>query len=226
MKILGSLVIVLALGWWAGTHWYEPGWRYDVLGVDVSHHQGSIDWPTLAQDRVVFAYIKATEGGDFQDPRFAENWRGAREAGVHPGAYHFFTLCRPGADQAANFIASVPNEPGMLPPAVDLEFGGNCSARPSLVEFRTELDVFLEQIAAHFGAKPMAYTTDDFYDFYLAANPPDVHWWIRSLVAEPNRSDWVLWQYYPGSRDGVTGSVDRNAFRGTSVEFEALLNGF
>ena len=73
MKILGSLVIVLAIGWWAGTHWFEPGWRYDVLGVDVSHHQGSIDWPTLAQDRVVFAYIKATEGGDFQDPRFAEN---------------------------------------------------------------------------------------------------------------------------------------------------------
>ena len=40
-------------------------------------------------------------------------------------------------------IAVVPNEPGMMPPAVDLEFGGNCSARPDVEQFRAELEAFL-----------------------------------------------------------------------------------
>ena len=66
-------------GWW--TPWAS---RY-LQGVDVSWHQGAIDWRALAADNVAFAYIKATEGGDWADPRFAENWRGATAAGHRPG---------------------------------------------------------------------------------------------------------------------------------------------
>jgi lysozyme len=57
-----------------------PLW-YDVVGVDVSNHQGEIDWPALAGSKVAFAYIKATEGGDFRDKRFQLNWEGAKGAG-------------------------------------------------------------------------------------------------------------------------------------------------
>jgi lysozyme len=89
-----------------------------VIGVDVSNHQGDIDWPTLASSNVAFAYIKATEGGDFRDKRFQLNWEGAKRAGLARGAYRFFTQCRSGAEQAKAFIAAVPRDEGALPPSL------------------------------------------------------------------------------------------------------------
>jgi hypothetical protein len=98
----GALAAILA-------YHYEfqlaPLWS-NVIGVDVSNHQGEIDWSALAGSNVAFAYIKATEGGDFRDRRFQLNWDGAKRAGLARGAYHFFTQCRSGAEQARNFIAT------------------------------------------------------------------------------------------------------------------------
>jgi len=202
---------------------YEPGWRYEVRGVDVSRHQGDIDWNALATDRTAFAYIKSSEGGDLVDIRFSDNWLAAEQAGVLRGAYHFFTLCRTGVEQASNMISTVPDEQGMLPPAVDLEFGGNCSARPSVAEFRVELDAFLAAIETEYRMRPVIYTNYPFYDAYLAQDPPEVTWWIRSIAWQPRDSlDWTFWQYFPGRRDGVDGRVDRNAFDGDLPALRAL----
>ena len=202
---------------------YEPGFRYDVRGVDVSHHQGEIDWEALAGDNVTFAYIKATEGGDRIDPRFHENWRGAADAGVLRGAYHFFTFCRSGADQLANLVATVPTETGMLPPAVDLEFGGNCAARPEVAEFRAELDVFLDGVEAHYGQTPVIYTNAHFYDHYLDESPPTAVWWIQSAFWEPwGAPQWTFWQSWPGRRAGVDGAIDRNVYRSSLEELRGL----
>jgi len=62
--------------------------EFPVQGIDVSHHQGEIDWARLAGPRVRFAYIKASEGATFRDPRFVANWRGAATLlpGVQPDA--------------------------------------------------------------------------------------------------------------------------------------------
>src|SRR6478672_1526789 len=65
---------------------------------------------------------------------FARNLAGAQAAGLVVGAYHFFTFCRPGAEQAANFLKAVPRDRPMLPPAVDVEFVGNCEARPAVAD--------------------------------------------------------------------------------------------
>ena len=45
----------------------------ELLGVDVSHFQGVIDWPAVAKSGVQFAMIKATEGTGFVDPRYVAN---------------------------------------------------------------------------------------------------------------------------------------------------------
>lgn len=89
--------------------------KYPLRGIDVSHHQGQIDWRRVAADDVAFAVIKATEGGDHVDDAFDRNLREARAAGLAVGAYHFFTFCRPGADQAKNFISVVPRDQPLLP---------------------------------------------------------------------------------------------------------------
>ena len=76
-----------------------------VAGIDVSRHQGAIDWPRVAAAGIRFAWIKATEGGDYRDPAFGRNWELAEAAGVRRGAYHFVYWCRPAKDQGNWFVA-------------------------------------------------------------------------------------------------------------------------
>jgi glycosyl hydrolase family 25 len=59
-----------------------------------------VDWGKVAKSDVAFAILKATEGGDYVDETFARNLAGAEAAGLVVGAYHFFTFCRPGEEQA------------------------------------------------------------------------------------------------------------------------------
>ena len=42
--------------------------QYPVSGIDLSHYQGEVDWPVLAQQNIMFAYIKATEGSSHTVP--------------------------------------------------------------------------------------------------------------------------------------------------------------
>lgn len=211
--ILIGAASAMLLGWW--TPWAA---RY-VQGVDVSHHQGAIDWRALSADKVAFAYIKATEGGDHVDARFAFNWREAAAAGLHRGAYHFFTLCQPGARQAAHFIAVVPRESGALPHAIDMEHMGPCRQGPTMTDIVGEMRVWLDLVEAHYGARPLIYTTREFHDAYLR-DVTGERFWIRSLGAAPRfrQRDWVLWQHHNrGRKRGVQGPVDLNAFRGDAA---------
>ncbi|MDR7222692.1 GH25 family lysozyme [Aminobacter aminovorans] len=188
--------------------------RYPVRGIDVSHHQGDIDWARVAADDVDFAIIKATEGGDHRDRLFAANLAAARKAGLAVGAYHFFTFCRPGADQARNFIDTVPFDPSLLPPVVDIEFTGNCLRRPSVEQLRAELAAFLAPIEASFGKKAIIYLTDEAADAYAQAMP-DRERWVRSLIQHPGHEDWTYWQYHDKGRvDGIDGNVDLNVLQG------------
>jgi Glycosyl hydrolases family 25 len=65
----------------------EPSY---LSGIDGSYYQGEVDWPSVVASGVSFAFIKATDGLDDIDPRSAQNWAGARAAGIVRGAYHFF----------------------------------------------------------------------------------------------------------------------------------------
>ncbi|MGD9657375.1 MAG: GH25 family lysozyme, partial [Methylocystis sp.] len=68
--------------------------EFAVHGIDVSKNQGNIDWEQVRDAGVSFAIIKATEGGDRTDSKFAYNWAAAKAAGVPRGAYHFVYWCR------------------------------------------------------------------------------------------------------------------------------------
>jgi lysozyme len=214
-----AAIVTAAGGWW--TPWAS---RYSVQGVDVSWHQGAIDWRALAADDISFAYIKASEGADHIDPRFAFNWREAGAAGLHRGAYHFFTLCQPGARQAANFIAVVPREAGALPPALDLEHMGPCRQGPTMPDVITEARIFLDALEAHYGVRPIIYTTRKFHDAHLRELTGE-RFWLRSIAIPPNyrERDWIIWQHHNGARRrGVQGPVDLNAFRGDASALAAF----
>jgi lysozyme len=201
---------------------------YDVIGVDVSNHQGEIDWPTLARTDIAFAYIKATEGGDFRDRRFEANWHGAKQAGLLRGAYHFFTQCRSGAEQARNVMAAVPREPGTLPPALDLEHMGPCSSGPQVADLVAEIATCIGMLAEHYGRRPILYTDVVFDATYLRGHFARETFWARSIVLPPwYRTDrWRIWQYHScGRRAGISGPVDLNAFRGSRRDLAAFAAG-
>jgi lysozyme len=225
---LGVLFLAIVIG---GAGLWTAGWvpwpAAHVTGVDVSHHQGRIDWKKLAETDVRFAYIKATEGGDWVDPRFQENWREGHEAGLLRGAYHFFTLCRPGSVQADNFIRTAPRAPGMLPPAVDLEHLGPCTQGPTMIDPWPEISVYLDRLQSHYGVRPVLYATREFHDAFLR-DVANERFWVRSLIVPPSwrTNEWVIWQHHNlARRPGVSGPVDLNAFRGDEAELAAFAGG-
>jgi len=201
-----ALAAPIALGAW------NPLTENYTQGVDVSAHQGRIDWDALARADVRFAYIKASEGGTFVDPRFAANWRDAGRAGIRRGAYHRFTLCRSAAAQAANFIRTVPRAADALPPAVDVENFQDCASRTAVAQ----IEEFLDTVEARYGARPILYVTRQFHDAHERDFPRE-RFWIRSLYAPPEfrRGDWVIWQHHNhAQRPGIDAPVDLDAFRG------------
>ncbi|HEU4429539.1 MAG TPA: GH25 family lysozyme [Myxococcota bacterium] len=227
MGVVSAIAAVLGAAAYAT---YQAGlWRPNALprgaawGVDVSRHQGDIDWRSVRGAGASFAFIKASEGQDWRDPLFEENWRGAREACVLRGAYHFFTFCSAGAQQARNFLAAV-EETGELPPAVDVEHTGNCSARPSAKTIRRELGVFLAEVEAATGRQPILYFTERAYRELLAGQFPRHALWPRSILGEPRargRRPWRFWQLADNARvPGIRGPVDLDVFRGSEAELE------
>jgi lysozyme len=217
--VLALALLFLGLATWAEGFFRPRAFppdrgEFPLRGIDVSHHQGRIDWRRVAADDVAFAIIKATEGGDHVDDAFAENLRGARAAGLAVGAYHFFTFCRPGADQAKNFISQVPLGEQLLPPVVDIEFHGNCPRRPSPDELNAELLAFLGPVEAAYGKPAILYITDEAAPIY-SAHMPIRRRWLRSLRGPLNEGDWVYWQYLDTGRvDGIDGDVDLNVLKG------------
>lgn len=211
--VLAPLILLAGFVALSMKAWHPSEDDYPIQGIDVSHHQGAIDWPALPAQGVDFAYIKATEGGDFVDTHFARNWEAARTAGIRRGAYHFFTLCRPGADQAANFIATVPRDETALPPVVDLEYLGNCSARPPIADLSAELTAFLEQVEGHYGQPAVLYLTEEFDEAYRVSEQFDRPLWLRSIVFEPDfgARPWTIWQVSNFRQlEGIDGRVDWN----------------
>ena len=224
-----AIVLACLFYFWALRPNHPSEERYPVRGVDVSAYQGEIDWPTLSQQGIRFAFIKATEGSAHTDPRFADNWEQAQKAGLRIGAYHFFSFDSPGQTQAENFIKAVPPADGMLPPVVDLElYGEKKKNPPDEAAVWPELETMLARLEEAYGKKPILYATAKSYRLYLAEAFAEYDIWIRDVLRKPKLPDgraWTFWQYTDRARlEGYRGEerfIDLNIFCGTEAEFEA-----
>jgi len=203
--------------------------HHHVHGIDVSKWNGEIDWPAVRRSGVAFAFIKATEGSDRLDSRFADYWRGAKAAGIAHAPYHFYYFCSTADAQADWFIANVPKEASMLPPVLDAEWNSaspTCRTRPPADEVRTAMQRFMDRIEAHYGKRPIIYTTVDFHRDNLVGHFGDYHFWLRSVAAHPENiypaRRWAFWQYTStGVVPGVAGDTDINVFAGSHKNWNA-----
>ncbi len=208
---------------------YPSREEFPIQGIDISHHQKEIDWDRLNTAEIQFIFIKATEGGNFKDKRFHLNWKDARQRGFVVGAYHFFTFCSSGDEQADNFISSVPVEKGTLPPVIDLEYGGNCQLTSGRLEVLKEVEVLSDRLEKAYGQRPILYVTREFYDDFLIDKMPKSAIWLRDVYRkpglQPDNRDWLFWQYANrGKLEGIETFVDFNVFNGKKDKFETLIN--
>lgn len=192
----------------------HPPRGYEVHGIDVSHHQGWIDWETVGASGIDFAFIKATEGATLADRRFGQNWENAAPH-VPTGAYHYFSACHDGASQAAHFLRTVP-EAGALPSVLDVEPDTRCNRGARLNGIDAEVTAWLDAVEQAHGARPIVYSSRSFHASHLASVEADR--WVASYSRQP-RGDWSWWQYTSVGRvPGIAGPVDRNVHAGPVLD--------
>ena len=201
-----------------------------VQGIDISRHQGAIDWDAVRRSGMRFVFIKATEGRDHMDPNFAANWQAAKAAGIPRAAYHFMTWCSTAAEQAAWFRSIVPNDLDALPPVLDLEWNNHSSCknkfnRETVLE---KVRVMLAEMERATGKLPIIYTDMNFHRDILEGEYFDNAYWLRSVAAEPrdryNLRPFTFWQYTQTGRvSGIRGDVDRNVFYGSEGDWVNFL---
>jgi lysozyme len=189
-----------------------------IKGVDVSHHQRAIDWSEVAQrNEIQFGFVKATEGADFTDTLFCDNWERMGRMGMRRGAYHFFRAYGCGVEQANHFLSILEMKTGDLPPVLDIETLDGVT--PEVL--RQEAREWLGHVELKLGIKPIIYSNQHFYDRFLAGGEFDHYplWIARYATDAPVLSDgrqWTFWQYSnEGCVDGISKKVDVNVFNGT-----------
>jgi GH25 family lysozyme M1 (1,4-beta-N-acetylmuramidase) len=206
-------------------------------GIDVSHHQGSINWNLVYQSGKVFAFVKATEGYTYNDPRFVTNMTDGNAAGVMMGAYHFARPDNNSATDEANHFVQVAGNyigNGWLPPVLDLEDppGQDLQQLYTPQQLTDWVQTWLTTVENLTGVEPIIYTNGR-YTNYLLSSLNSYRLWIAEPDGNTNPPDnlgrWTTWAFkqysWTGSVPGISGDVDLNVFNGTMSELTALTQG-
>lgn len=186
-----------------------------VQGIDVSKSQGTVDWTAVAGAGYAFTFIKATDGQDYVDPTFAQNWAGAQAAGLLRGAYHFFRAEDDPTVQAEWFWKTV-GAHGELPMVVDVETTMGQAASAVLAN----LTSFLDSLQQWTAQRPMIYTAPNFWNSLGSSGFGGYPLWVAEYeVSQPTLpSGWTFWDFWQysesGQVSGITGAVDLDVFSG------------
>ncbi len=220
--LAGTAVIIAVLAVLLYRH-YRPNVnvdRYPVRGIDVSKHNGSIDWQRVADSGIRFVYIKATEGISYRNPLLNDQYSGARKAGLKVGCYHFFRMNRGGVEQAQHFIRTVGNRHLDLPLVIDVEESDNDNSvdRTTILQ---NLKLMARELQ-HRGFKVMFYTNGNGYKTYYQGHLDDYELWLSAFRAPESIAylGHTMQQYsHWGSVDGVDSDVDLNIFIGSEDQW-------
>ena len=202
-----------------------------VLGIDVSSWQGTVNWTAHAKAGKQFAYVKATEGIRYKNPYFARQYKGAHQAGLIRGAYHFATPHSSGGTKQAQVFARSGGgwsaDGRTLPGVLDIEYnpyGATCYGKSQakmvawIRDFTTEYKRLTRRDA-------VIYTTTDWWRTctgntaaFSTTNPLWLARYGTSVGTLPGRWGWAtFWQY-------TNVPIDQNRFSSTRTRLLALAN--
>ncbi|MBT6513846.1 MAG: glycosyl hydrolase family 25 [Crocinitomicaceae bacterium] len=183
-----------------------------VIGIDISHHQGNIDWSEVStwdDQPIQFIYMKATEGATYQDPKYKTYMKEAKEQDIPIGSYHYFRTSSEPREQFENFMKVIDKNEQDLVPMVDVEEIKHWNSKT----YHKNLKLFLKLVEDEFGKKPIIYTVNSFYNHHLSNKYDEYEFLIgRYGKNSPNMRDkkqWFAWQFSEsGKVKGIPKAVD------------------
>ncbi|GAA1356945.1 lysozyme [Saccharothrix algeriensis] len=208
----------------------DPGTREVVHGIDVSSHQGDVDWVHWWGQGKRFAYVKATEGTGYRNPDFAQQYNGSYRVGMIRGAYHFALPDRSSGNAQADYFVDHGGgwspDGRTLPGALDMEYnpyGPTCYglSREAMVSW---VRAFSDRYQDRTGRRPVIYTSTSWWNQCAAGDfgstsPLWVARYASTVGTLPH--GWgihTFWQY-------TSTPIDQNLFNGSYDRLRALADG-
>jgi len=200
-----------------------------MIGTDVSHWEGVMDFNRMQKAGAGFCIFKATQGRYYTDPSFLKQWNDA--AGMIRGAYHFLDWSADADRQAEHFCDVIAGHQLDFPPVVDFEYYKAGLIRTEAV---AALWTFIHVVEDKTGRVPMIYTGPSYWRTYgsTAAAWLKYPLWIANYgVSVPSiPAPWtscILWQYTDKGSGPTYGcqalGVDLNYYDGTMADLRAYL---
>ncbi len=227
-----SVLILCLIGVWLAYERYTMSHGrdidkslYPITGIDISQHSGKVDFQEIKNQRIDFIYMKATEGGDYQDPYFENNYLNAKKYNFPVGSYHLFRYNVPAKLQVQNYLNSLKNKSFELPLVADVEEGkpGEKYEKETVIR---ELKVFIDELHKAGYKDVIIYTNKKNYSIFIDEELEKYHFWLAHLSKDPfNQVNWLFWQHWQNKKiSGAEGFVDLNTFNGSREEWLCFLN--
>lgn len=219
IRIMVCLTIILTLPMYiliAPVYAFSPSSSNIYQGIDVSGWQGNIDYQQVASSGIEIVYMKASEGSNFVDPYFEQNYSNAKQNGLKVGFYHYLTATsiEEAIQQARFFVSTISSKTPDCRLAMDFESFGGLNA-----EQINQIGLTFVKTVENLTKKGMVIYSDtsnasNIFSGELTNYPL---WVAQYEVEEPtpngNWENWVGWQYTDqGEISGIDGYVDRDQF--------------
>ncbi|HBJ1648888.1 TPA: glycoside hydrolase [Clostridium botulinum] len=182
-----------------------------MKGIDISNHNGDIDFNKVKGDNIEVVYIKATEGTTYQDPYLNEHYNGAKKAGLKTGFYHFLVGSSSPETQAENFYNNIKDRENDLKPCLDIEVS-NFNVMDYSLRFIKKFECLCE-------LELCIYTSPYFANENLDSRIGKYQCWIAHYGIEKPMQTNVWRNNYAGHQftetgriNGINTNVDINTF--------------
>lgn len=182
-----------------------------MRGIDISNHNGTIDFKKVRDSGIELVYIKATEGTTYQDPYLEINYNNAMGVNLKVGFYHFLVKTSSPETQADNFYNKIKNKVSTLKPSLDLEVSGF-----DVTDYALR---FIKRFEELCNLKVVIYSSPYFINDNLDSRLDKYPLWVAHYgVSNPMNndiwgSDYVGHQYSEtGKVDGINGYCDLDNF--------------
>jgi lysozyme len=196
-----------------------------VQGIDVSKWQSKVNWQSVKEASIAFAFARATYGNTEVDSEFKSNWQGMKDADIIRGPYHFFVAADDPTAQANLFVNTVGSlDSGDLPPVLDVEADSGTSS--TLV---ADVQTWLDAVEQMMGRRPIIYTAPSYWNQYLTDGFSSYPLWVAEYgVSAPKSvngwSEWTFWQYSESGNVGGLNPADLDYFNGSLESLSAFIN--
>ena len=198
-----------------------------IIGIDVSEHNGALDWAAIKKAGIGFAIIRTGYGVSHTDNYFIHNIEGAIAQGIPVGVYHFsYSLSAAGAKNEAAFVLKLlePYKDKLtLPVFYDFEYDTVDYAKKQGVTlgkeaFNAHTVAFCETIKSA-GYTPGTYYNLDYLRRYVDINRVGKYvQWYAQYASNASASGWAIWQYSSSyTIPGCSGRFDVNVLGDASL---------